>query len=355
MSLPQTEPLFSPAAKVSRPRLLRGVGRVLVHQGQMVEADTVIACTEDLDAPYMLDVATGLGVSPARANAYVRVRPGDMLAQGDVVAEIRRWGLWQRRLSTPVGGRVQSVRDGLILLRVPHSPEKLTAGMPGVVQSVHDGRGATIAATAAYLRGSWGGSGEGIGPLILAQEGPDGWLEASQVGPRQRGAILVARRVRDALAIRRAATCLVRGLVVGSLPAQLATLCETVALPTLVTEGFGSDAMADAIYQGLCEFQHKGAVLFGADASQGLWAELVIPLAQVPQQALAPYRQVSVGALVRLTAGPHRGSVGIISEVPDGSVRTALGDWVRGVYVRLGRGERVFAALSNIQVLIHDT
>lgn len=355
MSVLQTDPLFSPAAMVSRKRLLDSEGRVLVREGQQVEADTVVARSEEPEALRVLDVAASLGVSPTRVEACLRVRPGERIAVGDVVAETRRWGLWRRRVMTPVGGRVQSVRDGLVLLRMPLPEQDLVAGMPGVVQCVHDGRGVTIATAAAHLRGCWGSGGYGIGPLTLVADSADGWLHPDQVGLRQRGAILVASRLGDAEVIQRAVTCLVQGLVVGSMPRQLARQCEQASFPVLVTEGFGEAAMSEAVFEGLRGFQQKGAVLFGAEARHGLSAELIIPRTRVPRMALVPHREMSVGAMVRLTAGPRRGAIGIISEVPERPERTALGDWVNGVFVRLGHGERVFAALSNVQVLVRDT
>ena len=338
---------------VSRPRLLRGEGCVLVREGQAVEADTPVARGEPHEAPRVLDVAAGLGCSPSRVAGYLRVRVGDRLAEGDIVAERRRWAFWRQQVVSPIAGRVRSVRDGRLMLRVAHLPEEIVAGMPGVVQCVHERRGATVAVTAAHLRGVWGSAHEGTGSIVVI-EGADGWLEASQVGLRLRGAIVVAPRVRDAQAIRRAAACLVSGLVVGALPAHLAILCEELGLALLATEGFGDAAISDVIYQGLRPFQQKGGVLFGADAALGLPAELVIPLAQSPQRAMVRYREASVGTVVQLTAGPHRGAVGVISEVPEGRVRTALGDWVSGVYVRLGRGGRVFVAMTNLQVLTRE-
>ncbi len=340
---------------VSRRRLLHGEGRVLVQEGQQVAADTVVARADSRDKVLVLDVADALGVSSASAGKHIRVEPGDSVAAGDLIGEASRWWLWRRQATAPIEGRVQSVRNGLIFLRVPRPAEELTAGMPGIVERVHRGRGVTITTSAAYLRGSWGSSGQGTGPLTLAQGDKDGWLRADQVGPRQRGAILVARRVRDPKAIQRAVTCLVRGLVVGSMPQRLARQCEDLGLPALATEGFGDSPMPDVVYDSLRELCQKGAVLFGAEAHTGLLAELVVPRARVPRAALVPYRQVSVGAIVRVTAGPHRGAVGLVSEVPSGLERTALGDWVDGVFVRVGPGERVFAALSNVQMLVCDT
>ncbi len=339
---------------VSRQRLLHGEGRVLVKEGQLVAADTVVARAEARDQLRVLDVAEGLGVAPARMARHLRVKPGDSVAEGDLIAEATKWWLWHRRVMAPVDGRLQLLHGGLVLLRTPRPAEELTADVPGLVQQVHPGRGVTIVTSAAHLRGSWGSSAHGTGPLTLVHGDEDAWLAPGQVGPRQRGAILVAKRVRDPEVILRAAACLVRGLVVGSMPQPLARQCEELGLPALVTEGFGETPMPDIVLDGLREFRQKGAVLFGAEARTGLRAELVIPRARIPRSALVPYCQVSIGAIVRVTAGQHRGAIGLVSEVPTGPVRTGLGDWVEGVFVRVGRGERVFAALSNVQVLVSE-
>ncbi len=338
---------------VSRPRLLRGKGRVLVREGQAVEASTLVARGDADSAPRVIDVAAVLGCSPSQVAGHLRVRVGDSLAVGDLVAERRRWAFWRTSIVSPFAGRVQSISDGRVILRATYPPEEVSAGMPGVVQCVHPDRGATIAATGAHLRGCWGTSHEGTGPIVVV-EGDDWWLETPHLGLRLRGSILVAPRVRDPQVIRRAATYLVGGLVVGSLPVHLAPLCEESGLAVLATEGFGEMPMSEVVYQGLRALGQKGAVLFGADRVHRLPAELVVPLAQKPQMVLARYRELSVGAIVRLTAGPHRGGIGVICEVPEGRVRTALGDWVSGVYVRLARGERVFVAMANLQVVVRE-
>ena len=335
---------------VSRPRLLRGKGHVLVREGQPVEAITLVARGDADSAPRVIDVAAGLGCSPSQVAGYLRVRVGDSLAVGDLVAERRRWGFWRTSIGSPFVGRVQSISDGRVIVRETYPPEEVLAGMPGVVHCVHPDRGATVAATGAHLRGCWGTSHGGTGPIVVL-DGDDGWLETAHLGLRLRGSILVAPRVRDPQVVRRAATYLVSGLVVGSLPVPLALLCEESGLAVLATDGFGETPMSEAIYQGLRALEQKGAVLFGADRFNQAPAELVVPLAQRPQMALARYQELSVGAIVRLTAGPHRGGIGVICEVPEGRVRTALGDWVSGVYVRLARGERVFVAMVNLQVV----
>jgi hypothetical protein len=340
---------------VYRRRLLDGEGHVLVKEGQLVAADTVVARVHRRDQLRVIDVAESLGVAPAKVARYLRIKPGDSVAAGDLIAEARRWWLWHRRVTAPVDGRVKSLRGGLVLLSTPSPVEELTAVVPGVVQQVHPGHGVTIVTSAAHLRGSWGSTGHGTGPLTLVQGDDDGWLLPGQVGPRQRGAILVARRARETEVIQRAVACLVRGLVVGSMPQPLARQCEKLGLPVLLTEGFGDTAMPDVVFDGLTEFREKGAVLLGAEPYAGLPAELVVPRTSVPRSALVRYCQVSVGAIVRVTAGLHRGAIGLVSEVPSGLIRTDLGDWVDGVFVRVGRGERVFAALPNVQVLVSDT
>ncbi|MGC9359042.1 MAG: hypothetical protein ACP5G7_01535 [Anaerolineae bacterium] len=326
-----------------------------MKEGQLVAADTVVARAEARHQLRVLNVAESLGVAPAGMTPHLRVKSGDSVAAGDVIAEATRWWLWHRRVTAPVDGRVQLVRDGFVFLRTSRPAEELTANLPGLVQQVHPGRGVTIVTSAAHLRASWGSSGHGIGPLTLLQGDDDGWLAPGQVGPRQRGAILVARRARDPEVIQRAVACLVQGLVVGSMPQPVARQCEELGLPALATEGFGETPMPDVVFDGLKEFRQKGAVLFGSEPHTGLQAELIVPRARIPRSALVPYHQVSVGTIVRVTAGPHRGAIGLVSEVPSGLVRTDLGDWVEGVFVRVGRGERVFAALSNVRVLVNDT
>src|SRR5512146_1249050 len=76
-----------PLATIIRERTLSVAGKVNVHVNQRVNPTDVIAEASFAREHVLLDVARTFGISPAAADKLIRVKEGDRLTEGQVVAE----------------------------------------------------------------------------------------------------------------------------------------------------------------------------------------------------------------------------------------------------------------------------
>ena len=180
------EALALPAGHVpvatGRPLVVRGALRrrrlwgtdeadVLVQAGDRVDAADAVARLRRPARATVLDAAAVLGVSPDRVAASLARRPGEMVADGDVLAERRALaGLQRRTLRSPVSGRLSYVSPqyGTVFIDPLPAESPVLAHLAGTVSAagpdgvVVEGEGLAVAGVA-------GAGAAAAGPLRLAE------------------------------------------------------------------------------------------------------------------------------------------------------------------------------------------
>src|ERR1043166_3332962 len=119
-----------PLATITRERTLPGPRKVKVHVNQRVNPTDVVAEATFAREHVLLDVARTFGVTANAADKMLRVKEGDRLLQGALVAESR--GLIPRTIKAPRPGRVMIAGSGQVLMEVGDSKIELRAGLPGM-------------------------------------------------------------------------------------------------------------------------------------------------------------------------------------------------------------------------------
>src|SRR5512138_1460739 len=170
-----------PLATIVRERTLPVAGKVNVHVNQRVNPTDVIAEASFAREHILLDVARTFGVSPTTADKLIKVKEGDRLTQGALVAEGR--GLFARAVKAPRAGRVMIAGGGQVLMEVGDTRVELRAGLPGVVTQVLPERGVVIRTAGALIQGVWGNGriDNGLidnGLMVSLLEKPDDVLTA---------------------------------------------------------------------------------------------------------------------------------------------------------------------------------
>jgi uncharacterized protein (TIGR01319 family) len=93
-------------------------GELLVATGVAVGTLTPIARSTRLFLrPFFLRAAEALGIPPDELPDHLRVKPGDIVEMGDVIAELPRRGLFTKSFRSPVAGRVERILPGVVVLR----------------------------------------------------------------------------------------------------------------------------------------------------------------------------------------------------------------------------------------------
>ena len=309
-----------PLTTVRRERLLPLEGEVLVRAGTRVEPTTVVARAQVPGRYYILNVARTLRVSPEAAAKYIRLRPGQAVQAGRVIAgRRRRLGLLPRVVRAPRDGVVAAVGGGRVLLESAGEAVEVRAYLPGTVSNVIPNLGVSIETIGALIQGVWGVGGESFGVLKVVVEQPHQPLQARSIDVTCHGAVLVGGSTMDRDALQQALELQVRGIVIGSLATTLLEMAKQVPFPIVATEGLGEAQMAQPIFELLRTNAGREVAISGR--TQRRWGairpEVVIPLpARSAPSAPPPGTPLQVGLQVHVTRGPMMGAIGTIRYLP---------------------------------------
>jgi hypothetical protein len=350
------ESFIMPLTTIRRERLLPAPGQVLVQPGEMVGPTDVVARCQIPGKVRILDASRALRVRRDRVEKYVLKSPGDTVQANDVIAAPR--GLlsrFRRGLRSPVDGEVLEARDGLILVQETSTTYELTAHLKGQVTNVMPQRGVVVSAVGALIQGTWGNGGEAEGVLKLLVEDRESPIRAESIDVSCHGTIVVGGYVLDEQALEQAVEAKARGIIVGSVNADLRSVIESLPFPLIITEGFGSLPMSEPVFALLHANLGQQAML-GAETMTGWGAkrpEVLIPLRaedERPAEEGAP-RPLQVGDRVRLLRAPYLGTIGQIDVLLEQPQPIESGARVPTARVDLGGGELVLIPQVNLEAI----
>ncbi len=339
----------TPLTNVRRERILPVAGEILVRVGERVEPIQVVARASLPGTFRILPVARLLGTPAAKSERYLRVKLGDEVRQGQVLAA--RGGY---RVRSPINGVLTASGAGRVLIEAQPTIFELRAYLYGTVANVLRNTGVVIETTGAVIQGTWGTGGESFGVLRCLVKSPDKPLRAKDIDPSCHGMVIIGGLGLDDAVLERAQELQVRGIVVGGFPPQLAPQASQLPFPVIATEGVGSMPMSEAVFRMLATHEGREASISGEVRAR--WGivrpEIIIPLPAetLPPAQSEPGAPLTAGARVRIVRAPYSGQVGVVAAVPDHARRIETGARVRGAEIKLG-GETVFVPLANLEVL----
>ena len=341
-----------PLATITRERMLPVAGKVNVHVNQRVNPTDVIAEASFAREHVLLDVGRTFGVTPNAADKMIRVKEGDRLQQGALVAE--SGGLIPRSIRAPRAGRVMIAGSGQVLMEVGDSRIELRAGLPGLVTRVLPEKGVVIRTAGALIQGVWGNGRIDNGLMVNLLEKPDDVLNPERLDVSLRGSVILGGHVRDQETLRAAAELPVRGLILSSLLSPLIMPAYQMRYPIIVTDGFGAMPMNSAAFK-LLTTSNKREVTVNAehfDRYSGNRPEVIIPL-PVSSDPPEPnsFETWRLGATVRLCRPPNAGMIGTLSSLPPGLSTLPSGLRAPAAEVKLENDETVLVPLVNLEVV----
>jgi len=341
-----------PLTTIVRERTLPVAGKVNAHVNQRVNPTDVIAEATFAREHVLLDVARTFGISANAADKLLKVKEGDRLIQGALVAE--SGGLIPRSIKAPRPGRVMVAGSGQVLMEVGDTRVELRAGLPGVVTQVISERGVIIRTSGALVQGVWGNGRIDNGLMVNLLEKPDDILSADRLDVSLRGSVILGGQVRDLETLKVAGELPVRGLILSSLPSSLITNAYQMRFPIMVTEGFGAMPMNSAAFKLLTTNNKREATVNAEhfDRYSGNRPEVIIPLpiSSEPPEPIN-YEPFSVGQQVRMRRPPNAGMIGTISTIRPGLSLLPSGLRASAADVKLENGESVIAPLVNLEVV----
>ena len=341
-----------PLATIVRERTLPVAGKVNVHVNQKVNPTDVIAEANFAREHSLFDVARTFGVSARVADKMIKVKEGDRVAQGGVIATGN--GIFSRSIKTPRAGQVVIAGSGQVLMEVGDTRIELRAGLPGVVVQVLPERGVVIRTVGALIQGTWGNGRIDNGVMTSLIEKPDDVLSSNQLDVSLRGSVILGGHVHDVETLRAASELPVRGLIVSSMNLSLVQAATQARFPLLVLDGFGRMPMNSAAFK-LLTSNNKRDVTVNAenfDRYNGNRPEAILPL-QIPNEPneLDDYVAFSVGQQVRMRHSSYAGMIGSIINLPIGTSLLASGLRASAAEVKLENNTTVLVPLVNLEVV----
>ena len=344
-----------PLASIKQKRWLPVSGRVVVNEGQTVTSTETVA-EAYLDPHYhLINVARTLGIPRAEADNYILCEVGEVVHEGEVLAE--KGGLLRKQVHAPVDGEVLLVGDGQILLQEYRPPWELKAGCPGKIAAVFPARGVAIGVVGAVVDGAWGNGKTAYGLLRVVTKLGDEPLTPGVLDVEHRGLVLVGGVLDDAQVLEIAESLPVQALVVGTMKAELIPQALKTTFPILVIDGFGDSGMNLRAFRLLSTSENRNAAVMAdvPDFYQARRPTIILPLSVVDRPPEPPEVAVlAKGVLVRLVIGPYAGALARVTALPKGSVRLPNGVRAVAVEVRLENGERVLVPVANLEILVQS-
>ena len=360
-------------AVVRRERRLPIQGQVLVHVGDAVAPQDVVAHTELPGNVQAVNLASRLGVEPSQVpQALARPLGAEVRRDEELATASGLFGLGRRSVLSPCDGVLESVSPvtGQVLVREPPIPVEVSAYVRGCVVKELPGEGVVVEARGALLQGIFGVGGETWGALALAVDSPEAELTAGRLRGEHRGHVVVGGACASYDALARARELGVAAVVVGGIDdvvlRQLLgrdlgvaiTGTEDLGLSLVLTEGFGRLPMSDRAWSLLAARSGRLASVSGATQIRAgvVRPEVLIPEGQGAGPATAPEEEVGtgldVGSAVRLIRAPGFGRIGRVVELPREPRRLETEALVRVVLVTFpGEAAPVAVPRANVELV----
>ena len=375
----------SPHTSIDKLRRLPLKGFVLVKVGDSVTPDTIVARTELPGMLQSVKVADRLGVEPDETPGLMKVKVGDSIEKGDLIAETK--GIFGKFFRTEVrsktSGKVEflSPATGNLGIREAPIPVERNAYIRGVVSEVIPEEGVVVHCEGALIQGIFGVGGERLGVIAIAKSAPENPLSAEDLDESHRGKIVVGGVEATLGALRKALELGVVGIVCGGVVDRdlmdflaealnspgydigvAITGQEAIPFSLMLTEGFGAIQMAERTFNLLKSLEGQLASLNGATQIRAgvIRPEVIVPLGagsnrvDCRQDSPSDSGQLNVGTPIRIIREPYFGLLGTVSSLPAELTQIESETWVRVLEAKLHDGRTVLAPRANVEIIETD-
>ncbi|MFA7057363.1 MAG: hypothetical protein WC155_07370 [Candidatus Cloacimonadales bacterium] len=355
-------------------RILPLKGEVLVKKGDRVKANDVVAQTSLPGNVVPFKVANKLGVPAEMLGNFLKIKVGDEIKKGQVIAETKGLfgtGWFKTAVKSPIDGEVESISaaTGNAVLREPRIPVQIKAFIDGIVTEVIKDEGVVVENRSAYIQGIFGLAGETTGQIKMLAKSPVDHLDPALITPDCKGKIIVAGALCSLEAIKKAAEVGVNAIISGGVDDEdlkkllgydigvAITGHEKIGVTLVITEGFGPITMAKNTFDLLKRFEGQQASVHGFTQIRAgvMRPEVIIPLPLGEGEQLvaeeAKMSSLEIGSLIRVIRQPNFGEIGRITELPEILTKVESETMVRVLKVKLNNGKEVLTPRANVEVI----
>jgi hypothetical protein len=369
---------YTPGLKVVRRvrhrvgRVLPIAGDVLFRQGDRVNAEDVVARTFMPGDVTPINLANALSVTGAEAKTSLVKNKGERIEPGELLARTRGiFGLFKSEYRSKTAGTIESVSaiTGQVIIRGEPIPVQVLAYLTGIIVEVLPREGVLVEADVSLVQGIFGIGGEAYGPIVVACSAPTQELSADRIKPEMKGAIVIggSRMTGDAIrqAVKVGAAAIVSGGIddhdlkeaLGYDLGVAITGSEKIGLTLIVTEGFGTIAMAERTFALLASRAGARAAVNGATQIRAgvMRPEIAIPIEHPGAASAVPEERIdsrlALGATVRVIRDPYFGWIGKVAGLPPELHTLDSGSRARVLDVSVGDGQRITVPRANVELI----
>ncbi len=367
---------YTPGLKVTegmtiqKRRRLPLEGEVLVETGVSVKAEDVVAKADLPGNVQLLNVANMLSIPPEEIEEYMVKQTGEKILENEIIASTKGiFGLFKSQARSPIDGTIETVSDvtGQVILREPPIPVEVKAYADGTITETIPNEGVTVETYGTYVQGIFGVGGETLGNLVVVVDAPSDNLRVEQILPEHKGKIIVGGSLVATDAIQKAVEIGVHGIIAGGIDdADLRQLLgyelgvaitgsEELGITLVITEGFGSIAMADRTFALLKAREGMKTSINGATQIRAgvVRPEIVIPFVSedVDTDADVSVGLLEIGSPVRVIREPHFGKLGYVTELPIELQQLETEAEVRVLQVEFEDGEKTTLPRANVEAI----
>ncbi len=361
----------SPNTTIRRLRRLPLKGEVLVQKGQTVSPDTVVARARLPGLMQSVKVAAQMSIEPDELGRVLKVKEGETVEKGQILAEAKSFfGMFKSDVKSPVAGTVETISSvsGNVGVREAPLPVDLTAYLAGIIGEVLPGEGVVVETHGALVQGIFGVGGERVGQIHVVSATPESDLTEGDITSALAGKIIVGGANISGAALRKASEVGVTGIVVGGIVDKdliaflgydigvAITGHENINLTLVITEGFGTIAMAQRTFDLLESLQGRSASINGATQIRAgvIRPEVIVPLAAdapPPDKTSEEAGALNIGTAIRLIREPYFGALATVAGLPPHLTIVGSGASVRVLDAKLPDGSVVTVPRANVEIM----
>ena len=360
--------------KVKKNRRLPIKGEVCKTNGEFVEANEIVAKTNLPGNVHMIKVANLLNISPADMKDVLKVKMGDQISKGDLIAENSGiFGFFKSEVKSPISGTIESISDvtGQIAMRDKPIPVEVDAYVGGVVKETIPEEGVVIESDAAYVQGIFGIGGEARGDLHMIVADRDEEISPELLDSNLEGKIIVGGSFISLQAYKRALELKIAGIIVGGFNyfdlkdilgytlGVAITGTENLTTSLILTEGYGKIKMGERTFKLLKKHNGKFVSINGATQIRAgvIRPEIVIPLKknEIPKDYIEEKKQLGIqeSSQVRVIRAPYFGKIGQVQSLPPELQKMESETMVRVAEVKIDNKSYIIPR-SNLEMLETD-
>ena len=350
---------------IDKERVLPLKGKVHVEEGDMVDANKIVASTEIPGNVQMINIANELNIDPDQVTDCMLCKVDEHIQKGQIIARSKGlFGFFKNEIKSPLNGTIGNISDitGQVIISEKPFPIEVDAYIPGKISKIFEKEGVLVSSHGMLIQGIIGIGGEKKGYIKPIKN-----LEINE-SEDLRDKIIIIEEVLIYDFYKKIKDLGVQGIVCGGI--DYSTLTKILKKPlgvaitgmedtatVIVTEGFGNIQMANRTYELLNKKEGKFASINGATQIRaGVMRPEIFIGSDIVDKENKPFNEenlaISIGSIVRVIREPFFGKIGKVVKLPSELVKINTETTSRVAEIEFENGNKEIIPRANLEVIL---